>query len=244
MKQSATLTFFALVAVTCSCAQSPATVEPYFASRAAYVYPRGSATSPDGKKLASIRVLDDSPDSRTFPSAEVTARTPRGSLRSRIQFGLNAQILWSDDSSAFAITGSAEGGNGQYQTSAFLIRGGRLVRVPLTRLVERAFGHPVKCGWPEPPNVEAVKWLKGSTRLLVAAEIIGHTNCDSMGTFKGFVIDLQSAQVVRGYNQIEVKRLFGADLAPELRDANDSCILDPPTCYVSSNHPELKRSSQ
>jgi len=91
--------------------------------------------------------------------------------------------------------------------------------------------------------VAAVKWLESSRKLLVAAEIIGHTNCDSMGTFRGFVVDIPSGRVLRSYTQIEVKQLFGPDLAPWLRDTNDKCILDPPSCYVSTNHPELKRPS-
>ena len=223
-------------------AQNPTDVEPYYAKRAVYIYPDGSSSSPDGKNVVSMRLLDASPDSEMFPAADVVVRTPTATLKSRIRSGLGAQVLWSEDSKAFAITGSAEGGNGQFRTDVFYIRPGRLSPVPLTLLIERAFGHPVKCSWPEPPNVAAIKWLDTSRKLLVAAEIIGHTNCDSMGTFRGFVVDIASARVVRNYTQIEVKRLFGPDLAPGLRDANDKCILEPPSCYVSTNHLELKRS--
>ena len=242
MKRAVTLLYLAF-AVGSAGAQNTTNVEPYFAKHAVYIYPDGSSSSPDGKNVVSMRLLDASPDSETFPAADVVVRTPTATLKGRIRSGLSAQVLWSDDSRAFAITGSAEGGNGQFRTDVFFIHAGRLSLVPLTLLIERAFGHPVKCGWPEPPNVAAVKWLDGSGKLLVAAEIIGHTNCDSMGTFRGFVVDIPSARVVRSYTQIEVKRLFGPDLAPWLRDANDKCILDPPSCYVSTTHPELKRSS-
>lgn len=214
--------FLTFLLVWSASAQSPTHGDPFFASHAVYVYLRGSAVSPDGKKLVSVRLLDDNADN--FPS-EVTVRTPVGTLRSRIQFGLNAQVLWSEDSKAFAITGSPDGGNGQYQTDAFYLRSQRLVRVPLTPLIERAFGHPVKCGWPEAPNVVALKWLEGSRALLMAAQIINHSNCDSFATFNGFVVDPSSLRVVKRYDQIEVKRIFRADLGPWLRDADD--LSDP-----------------
>jgi len=97
----------------------------------------------------------------------------------------------------------------------------------------------VKCGWSELPNVVAVKWLKGATTLLVAAQIIAHSNCDSFGTFTGFVVDAENLRVVKRYNQLEVKRLYGSGLGPELRDADDGCIRSPKSCFVATNHPEL-----
>ena len=214
--------------------QKHKTEEPFFASHAVYIYLGPEARSPDGRRKVSIRVTDD--NASDFPS-EIRVKTPNGSLLGQINFGLNAQVLWSPDSKAFAITGSSDGGNGQYHTDVFLLRPGKLVKVPLTGLIERAFGHPVKCAWPESPNVVAVRWLKDSKALLVAAQIINHSNCDSNGTFKGFAVDTQTAQVIRSYGQLDVKRLFPGDLGPWLKDAEDSCITDPKSCYVSTDHP-------
>jgi hypothetical protein len=97
----------------------------------------------------------------------------------------------------------------------------------------------VKCGWPEVPNVAALKWMDGSTKLLLSAEIIHHSNCDSYGTFEGFVVDVASLRIVGHYNQLEMKRLFRSDLGEELQQANDACIRQPRSCYVRANHPEL-----
>jgi len=113
--------------------------------------------------------------------------------------------------------------------------------MPLTRIIERAFGHPMKCGWPEAPNIAAVKWLD-RRRLLVAAEIINHSNCDCFGTFKGYAVDVVDRSVVRVYDQIQVKRQFHADLGPWLQDANDDWVRNPRSCYVTANHPELHPS--
>lgn len=171
----------------------------------------------------------------------VIVKTPHGQLTSKIAFGLNGQVLWNTDSSGFAVTGSSGGANGQYQSSAFSLQNGRLVQIPLTRLIEKAFGQPMKCGWPETPNVAAVKWLD-QKRLLLAAEIINHSNCDCFGTFKGYVVDVINRSVVRVYDQLEAKRQFHADVGPWLRDANDEWARNPKSCYMPSNHPELHDS--
>jgi hypothetical protein len=212
---------------------------PAYSSHAVFVYEHGSAISPDGKKTVTVRRVG-----KETPDTEMIVRSDGTILRARVRFGLNAEVLWSSDSEAFAITGSAEGANGQFQTDVFYVASDRLRRVPLTLLLERAFGHPVRCGSPEVPNVVAVEWITPSKRLLLATQIIHHSNCDSYGTFAGFVVDLEKMQVVRRLNQIAMKREFGAHLGPELRDANDSCLLRPKSCYVPANHRELNLSQQ
>ena len=185
-----------------------------------------------------LRLLDD--NAEDFPT-EVKVRAENVTLISSIHFGLDAELLWSEDSKAFAITGSSGGAMGQYHTDVFVVRPNKLIRLPLTHLIEVAFGHPVKCSWPEAPNVAAIKWLDGSRMLLVAAEILPHSNCDSMGTFRGFVVDVQNQRIVRSFDQLAVKRLYGSDLGQELRDSDDSCIRKPQSCFVSTNHSELGR---
>jgi hypothetical protein len=208
---------------------------PFFSSRGIDIYLGGTASSPDGKNVVSLRVLDD--DGKDFPSL-VTVTTPQGKITSKIAFGLNAQVLWNADSTGFAVTGSSEGANGRYHTSSFSLRNDHLVQVPLTRTVERAFGHPMKCGWPEAPNVSAVKWLD-HRRLLVAAQIVNHSNCDCFGTFKGYVVDVLDRSVLRAYDQLQVKERFHSDLGPWLQDANDDWVRNPKSCYVAENHPAL-----
>jgi hypothetical protein len=191
--------------------------------------------SPDGKKKIRIDILDENAEG--FPS-RVTVNAERNALTTTIRFGLSPEILWSPDSQAFAITGSSQGANGWYQSSVFYIRDKRLETVALSPTVVRAFGHPVKCGWPESPNVGAIRWLVPSQKILVAAEIIHHSNCDSFGTFKAYAVDLSGPRVERVYSQLEAKRLYGDDLGAELRQADDKCILDPRSCYVAANHQE------
>ena len=167
--------------------------------------------------------------------------SPGRKLTARIFFGLNTEVLWSPDSKAFAVSGSSEGANGLYWTDVFLIEGERLVTIPLAPLIQRTFGHPVKCGWPEDPNVAAVTWTEASTRILLAAEIIHHSNCDSFGTFKAYEVHLPTKTVIKTYDQLETKKLFKPELGTELAGAPDNCVRNPKSCYVQANHPSLNK---
>jgi hypothetical protein len=97
----------------------------------------------------------------------------------------------------FAITGSRDGVNGLYWTDVFIINQPGLTKISLSQVIWHAFGHPVRCGWPEDPNVGAIKWIDGSSKLLVAAEIIGHSNCDSYFTFKAYEIEVPTQKILR-----------------------------------------------
>lgn len=208
---------------------------PFYSAQAVNTGSGRAAISPDGR--AKVRIKRDADD---VYAAEVVAEGQQGTSIVKIGFGLDTEVLWSPDSRAFTVTGSEEGANGLYVTSVFYLLHGRLKQVELTPLITQAFGHPVKCGWLEPPNVAAVRWIVPSKKLLVAAEIIHHSNCDSFGTFMAYAIDLSGPRIVKAYGQLEAKRLFGSDLGPELLQADDNCIRNPPACFVPFNHPELQ----
>src|SRR5260370_13153759 len=210
--------------------------QPSFSARAITIYQGKQIISPDKKikvHIQNLRAhLSSSPGD--FP-AQLIVDADSKRLTATFGFSLDAEIVWSPDSKAFSLTGSVRGANGQYKTDVFLIQSGKLISVHLTDIIEQKFGHPVKCGWPEPPNVAAVKWLVPSSQLLVAAEIMHHSNCDSFGTFKGYVVDLEEPRITKEYNQLQVKRLFRSDLGEELLQADDNCIRDPKSCRVTSN---------
>lgn len=193
--------------------------------------------SPDGLKTVSISQIHSTGEEDFPADVEVTLRNKK--LKAKIRFGLNTEMLWSPDSNAFAITGSSEGANGLYWTTIYLIQGDKLVEIPVTEMVRNEFGNPVKCSWPEYPNVAAIEWLKPSVRILVAAEIINHSNCDSFGTFKAYEVDIANKSIVATYDQLEVKKRFGTQLGPELAESPDSCVRAPQTCFVPANHPQL-----
>ena len=93
--------------------------------------------------------------------------------------------------------------------------------------------------YPEAPNVAAITW-RSNRRLIVAAEIINHSNCDSSGTFSAYEVDVVTGQVERTYEQLDAKRRWHAALGTELLAAPDECVRSPRACFVAANHPELR----
>ena len=158
-------------------AQNPKAESPVFSRDAVYAYMGKNVISPDKQNSVRIRVTRNDEDEH-FP-ATVIVTSGKSTFTGEIDFALNAEVLWSPDSKAFAVSGSKDGAGGLYLTDVFIVGESGLTKIPLSDVIWRAFGHPVRCGWPEDPNVGAVAWLKDATRLLVAAQIIGHTNCDS-----------------------------------------------------------------
>jgi hypothetical protein len=211
---------------------------PSFSRSAVYMDTGRAAVSPDGQKSVVIRSISDD-KAEDFP-ATVVVRIGNEKLTVRIGFGLNAEVLWSPDSNAFTVSGSRDGVVGLYLTDVFMVDAAGLTRVPLSNVVWRAFGHPVRCGWPEYPNVGAITWLDGSSRLLVAAQIIGHSVCDSNFTFKAYEVEISTQKILRSYNQLEAKKLFKQNLGEWLMAAPDECIRNPKACWVATIHRESK----
>lgn len=219
-----------------SSVQAPAASTPSYSMSAITIEPNQTVVSPDGKVSVRIRRIGGLAASQP---ALILIQTPHLKLEEKIAFGLNTEILWSPDSHAFALTGSSEGANGSYLTQVIRINERGMNVLQLTPLIREVFGHPVKCGWREPPNVAALSWSVPSKELIVVAEIMHHSNCDSFGTFVAYAVNLNGPRVAKTYDQLEAKRLFSEELGPELRQADDGCIRNPPACYVHENHPEL-----
>ena len=103
---------------------------------------------------------------------------------------------------------------------------------------------PPKCFEPEEPNVGAIKWDGGSSRLLIAIEVPPHSSCASMGTFRAYEISVPEGRVLRQYTQLSAKTLFAGRLGEELINADDDCDArdpNPKTCYPRGLTPETAR---
>jgi hypothetical protein len=154
----------------------------------------------------------------------------------KITPGVGIEADWAPDSRAFFVTTSDGGRNGFYELTVYFLNGDAVSEVELTPAIETAFGHPVKCQLEEPPNVAGVKWTANSKELVAVAEIVGHSNCDSDSTFHAYQVSLPEGRIIRSYNQIEAKRLFGGDLGWEIKNAPDRCIRRPRSCWQYFNH--------
>lgn len=161
-----------------------------------------------------------------------------GGKRIRLFEGhVEPEVLWSPDSKAFAETYSDGGAVGTFHVVIYYVEKDQLRAIEPTAAVTKEFlSHPRVCFAPEDPNIGAIKWIKDSSAILVAAETLPHTNCDNMGTFRAYAIHLPDGDIVKGYGQIDAKKLFRKDLGVELRNANDDCILKPGSCDVPQLH--------
>jgi len=184
--------------------------------------------SPDNSWTITVGSGDDD----TIP---VRVRGRLGNLDFYANDLINAELVWAPDSSAAFYTGSDGGNVGNYHIHVFYRRNGTLVHEDLTPRIMAKFGRPVRCYDPEDPNVGGIAWLD-KNRLLVAAEILPHSNCDSMGTFKAYVVDMATLKVIKTYDQLSAKRLFYDKMGLELRGASDICIRSPRDCEIPALH--------
>ena len=187
-------------------------------------------TSPDGKKTVTATYAERQ------DAVLLEIRVPTFEATVNIGPGVQSAVEWSPDSKAFFVTTSDGGANGWYHTLVFFVGSNSLTEIDPTPVVLTSFGQPVKCDVPEDPNVGAITWLHDSGDILIAAEIVNHSNCDSFGTFKAYEVSLPDLRIVKTYDQIEAKKLFRNSLGWEIRDAPDNCIRDPKSCWVTGNH--------
>jgi hypothetical protein len=147
------------------------------------------------------------------------------------------EFQWAPDSEAFFLTFSDGGTVGNYKVFVYYPSKEGVKVLDPTSAVEKDFlARYPKCFDPEIPNFGGITWLKDSRRLLVAAEVLPHSNCDMMGTFAAYEIEVPSGRIVKKYGQLVAKQHFWNLLGPELRNANDDCFTKPGSCEIPMLH--------
>lgn len=150
---------------------------------------------------------------------------------------VNSEVQWSPDSKALAVTFSDGGDVGTYNSEIYWIESdGFRVGDPAASVKTAYRSQRLVCFEPEPPNIGVITWLGSSQRILLAAEVPPHSNCDDFGTFKAYMVQLPGGRVLKVYGQIEAKRLFGPSLGQELANANDECFTKPGSCQIPQLH--------
>jgi len=178
--------------------------------------------SPDGKKVLTMERLPAKDDDDGWIGYTVLVGGKQFSTRLP---GFNAEISWSPDSSAFAVTETEGGGGIGYGVYIFRIRESGLQGISLSPVVAKAFGSPAKCEVPVAPNIGFISWLD-SRRVLVAAEVVPVSVCKCAGAFAAYEVSFPEATIIRKYSQVEAKKKFWSVLGCELRDADDGCSSD------------------
>jgi hypothetical protein len=139
----------------------------------------------------------------------------RGRLfRTHVQ-GRMAEILWSPDSKAFAVTASDDL-YADYRVTLFYLGESSLRVVDPTPFLRREFG-PTKCEPHAPPNTAAISWLKDLSAVLLVAEVIPVSYCRDMGTFKVYEVRVPQPQIIRTYDEGQARSLFANVLGCNLR---------------------------
>lgn len=178
-------------------------------------------TSPDGKKVLSIRTVEDSRDPDGL-HVDYNVRFAGKTFRTKL-LGWNGEVAWSPDSREFVVTQTEGGGGLGSRVYVFLVGETGLTKLDVSKPIEKDFGNPVKCEPPSiKPNTGFVRWEDDS--LLVAAEIVNVSVCHCMGTYRVYEMNVPDLTIRRTYSQLEAKKLFWADLGCELRDASERCV--------------------
>ena len=179
----------------------------------------GRVYSPDGRKWVTARRAYV-PNSDEEVQMRISVHLGKKQFTTELN-GFRAEILWSPDSSAFAVNETEGGGGIGQRTYVFYVSSEGLRKLDASMSVEKAFGQPVKCEMPVPPNTAILTWLTPN-RVLVGAEVINVSLCEHMGTFQTYQVSLPDLKIITVLSQSETKARFGEYLGCELRGADDS----------------------
>jgi hypothetical protein len=182
----------------------------------------GNIQSPDRRKTLTVTPIRETSN---YPNGQlmfsITARNR--SYSSRLA-GFDAEITWSPDSSAFAVTQTEGGGGFGYRVYVFYVDSSGLHKLAVSSPIEKVFGTPTKCEVPVLPNTGFVTWLGGSKRALIAAEVVPVSTCQCSGMFRAYEVQLPDLKIIKTYDQALAKEKFADKLGCELRDAK-SCPI-------------------
>ena len=158
----------------------------------------------DGEKAVSIE--------DTALAVEINGKRARGTESYGV--GTLAELAWSPDSRAFFVTQSDGGNVGTWYVDVFLLSKVGIRRVDIAKQAKKEFMTTYKCvtaGDPtanEQPNIAALKWLNGSNKLLLVAEVPPHSSCPEMGKLMGYVVSVPSGRVLQRYKERELRKTW------------------------------------
>jgi hypothetical protein len=180
---------------------------------------QGDIKSPDGRKVLSVARVPDM-SGRTEGRLKFSV-TDSGRRHWAELAGFAAEVTWSPDSSAFAVTQTEGGGGIGYRVYVFYVEATGLRKLTVSTPIEKAFGTPTKCEVPVRPNTGFVMWLAGSERVLVAAEVVPVSICECSGLFSLYEVHVPDLRIVNYFDQSATKKKFANVLGCELRNAKN-----------------------
>jgi hypothetical protein len=160
--------------------------------------------SPDGRSaivMENSELLVESNGARIF---HATVKAP-------------AELLWSPDSSAFAVTFRESEEEGAWSVRLFALAGESVSESDPTVAVTGDFLPRFKCADPEIPSVGAVSWLKGSSQLLLVARVPDPPGCTEAGAVRGYVVSAPGGRILSTLAEPDLKRTYRERLGRAFR---------------------------
>jgi hypothetical protein len=179
-------------------------------------YPKGGRSieiaSPDKTLVLLIRESTLSVAPAEHPGEHIGRDIPIENL---------AEVLWAPNSKAFALTQSTGGWVGSWNVSVFLVSRNEIKKVSIadrafSEFKERKVVRKKNCDIEE-PNIGAVAWIEGSSRLVVLAEAPPHSSCCDMGYIRGYTLEVQSGNILARYGRAELDRTFNNRLGARFK---------------------------
>ncbi len=157
--------------------------------------------SPDKKKLLIVQgaALEVVVDGKRLPGAN--------------RFGLPplAEVVWSPDSRAFAITWSDGGDVGTWRVNVFWIGQNAVRYTDPTPQVQTEFMGTYRCAGStnQVPNIAALDWANGSADLLLVAQVPPDSSCRQMGRIDGYLVAARTGAILGRYSQEQFLKRWG-----------------------------------
>ena len=128
-----------------------------------------------------------------------------------------AEICWSPDSKAFAITESYGGAVGEWLVTVYILTESSVETVDVAGAAIDSFRTGFKCLTEETPNAGFASWINGSGELLLALEVPPHSSCPDMGTIKGYIVSVPSGTILQKVDSLTLRQKYAHLLGPRLK---------------------------
>lgn len=164
---------------------------------------RPSIPSPDGRYRAVLAGMQDS----EVGALDVYDRRTRLKHYRLKDLSGGLFLKWAPDSRAFYLMWSNGGMLGGYELRVFQVSEDEVREMPTSRTAEKRFQQHHPC--PRGHNVFPVRWVDGSTHLLLALQVFPTSDCGrDMGRYKGFLVRTGDGSVLRQYGQKELMGIW------------------------------------
>jgi len=131
-----------------------------------------------------------------------------------------AELAWAPDSRAFFIT-TGTGYTTGYEVEFYRIAEGKIISIgKVNKTIRSDFEQHHRCfsyGIGNDPNIAGLKWLNGSERILLVAEVPPLGICKEANYFGGYEISLSSGDILRRLSPDELTAAWSQVLGERLK---------------------------